>query len=164
MNSVNDGNIFRFHTKPCPLPVLARSIEDGIGQHRRQMALAAENERLIEERAQNDERLRAALAETRFISRARSEFLAYTRHAEVRAQQRSIPPIVVEWLIRFGRMDRHKYGDVYFLDKQSRRQLRSYIGAIAYRRLENLFDTYIVLGDTGRVITAGRRTVRFKTA
>ena len=31
---VNEGNIFRFLTKPCPLEVLGRAIEDGIAQFR----------------------------------------------------------------------------------------------------------------------------------
>lgn len=34
MNAVNEGNIFRFLTKPCPPEVLLRSIEAGIKQHR----------------------------------------------------------------------------------------------------------------------------------
>jgi response regulator RpfG family c-di-GMP phosphodiesterase len=34
MNAVNEGNIFRFLTKPCPPEVLLRSIEAGIKQYR----------------------------------------------------------------------------------------------------------------------------------
>src|SRR4029077_11303089 len=31
---VNEGNIFRFLTKPCPLEVLGKAVEDALGQYR----------------------------------------------------------------------------------------------------------------------------------
>ncbi len=35
---VNEGNIFRFLTKPCPLNILGKAIEDGLAQYRLVMA------------------------------------------------------------------------------------------------------------------------------
>lgn len=38
MDAVNDGNVFRFLTKPCPPPTLIPAIEAGLSQHRLVMA------------------------------------------------------------------------------------------------------------------------------
>ena len=35
VNAVNQDYLFRFHTKPCPMPDLRRSIDEGIAWHRR---------------------------------------------------------------------------------------------------------------------------------
>ncbi len=69
ISAVNDGNIFRFHTKPCPVDDLAKSVEEGIAQHRRQTAIASEISRLTGERAQIDEQLRAATVKAEIASR-----------------------------------------------------------------------------------------------
>ena len=46
MKAINEGNIFRFHTKPCFLEDLVNTIKAGIEQYQRQIALASENRRL----------------------------------------------------------------------------------------------------------------------
>lgn len=73
--------------------------------------------------------------------------MAYTQHAQIRAQQRGIPPILIDLLLRFGAHE--KAGDgtqTYFFDKTARRQVRSYAGLLAVRMvLPASFDskTYV---------------------
>lgn len=84
-----------------------------------------------------------------------------TRHASQRMQQRSIPPIVVDWLIGYGACEYdHHGGEVRFFDKQARRQLTSEVGGQVVKRLEPFLNTYLVMGSDGGVITVGHRTQR----
>lgn len=85
---------------------------------------------------------------------------AATRHGRVRRQQRSVAPLIVDWLIAYGRSIRRHGADVYFFDKAARRTLERDIGALAYRRLADQLDAYVVLSDDGAVITTGWRTER----
>lgn len=87
----------------------------------------------------------------------------YTRHAETRAQQRGIPPFIVDIVIENGHSARRRGADVYFLDQRDRKALRKKMGKLVYRRLEDLFDAYVVMGDDGRVITCGHRYRRIPT-
>ena len=86
----------------------------------------------------------------------------YTKHASTRAQQRSVPPAVVEWLFEFGCSTRHQSADVYFFDKRGKRRLRSFLGRIAYRRIETLLDAYAVVSDDGQIVTVAHRAGRLK--
>ena len=88
----------------------------------------------------------------------------YTRHGEMREQQRSISPAVIEWLDDFGHYERRRKGDVYFFDKDGRKRLKKYLGGIAYRRIEDLLDVYVVTADDGQIITVGKRTTKLKRA
>ncbi len=87
--------------------------------------------------------------------------LTMTRHAQVRLQQRGIPPDVVERLLDFGHEahDHHGSRIVYF-DHQARKQLRRQVGSESYKRIEPHLDAYAVVADTGEVITVGHRTKR----
>ena len=89
--------------------------------------------------------------------------IEYTAHAIARAQQRTIPPLIVDWLMDYGHVTRHKGGDVYHFDKAARRTLRSRIGSLPYKRLADLLDAYVVISDDGEVITVGKRLKHFKT-
>ena len=80
INAVNEGNIFRFHTKPCSLVDLAKTIKEGIEEHRRQIEIVSENRRLTTERVQIDRDLRLARDEAKGADRAKSEFLAAMSH------------------------------------------------------------------------------------
>ncbi len=90
--------------------------------------------------------------------------IAFTRHAQERARQRSIPQIVIDLVVDFGRVQRHRGADVYSLDKRSRRSVRSYLGCELYRRIEEFLGVYVVVADAGRIITVAHRYTRLKTA
>ena len=79
------------------------------------------------------------------------------RHARARAQQRAIPPIVLNCLFEYGTETRHKGATTYFSDKTARKNLKRGIGALPYKRLSDLLDAYAVVSDEGTVITVGKR-------
>lgn len=80
-----------------------------------------------------------------------------TRHAKIRAQQRGIPPIVVDLLIEYG--TEAKAGlqtTTHYFDKAARRRLQIYAGRLA-GMLEEYLDYYAVVGKDGSVITVAPR-------
>jgi hypothetical protein len=85
-----------------------------------------------------------------------------TRHAEVRLQQRAIPPFMVELLERFGSEMRCGGADKLFFDKAAINRLRRHLGGRrSLRHIEPWLNLYIVIGDNGRLVTAARRARRF---
>jgi hypothetical protein len=86
----------------------------------------------------------------------------YTRHAQTRAQQRSIRPFLVELLLNFGKPQRSHKADLYTFDKKSRQNMRHHFGSEYYLQIEPRLDCWAVVGDDGAVITLGHRTRRFK--
>ena len=80
-----------------------------------------------------------------------------TRHAQMRLQQRAIPPLIIDWLCKYGRRFQGMNGTtVCFFDKDSRRSLASEVGHVVVRRLSDMMDAYLVLsGDC--IITVGHR-------
>ncbi len=80
-----------------------------------------------------------------------------TKHAQTRSQQRAIPPLIIEWLCKYGCRLRGMNGTtVCFFDRESRRCLASEVGHIVVRRLSDMMDTYLVLsGDS--IVTIGHR-------
>lgn len=83
-------------------------------------------------------------------------------HAKVRAQQRGIPPIVVDLLMRFGQ--REKAGDglsKVFMDRPARKKVCAYAGQLASILSEHL-DAYLIVMPNNTVITIGHRLKRIK--
>lgn len=83
-------------------------------------------------------------------------------HAKVRAQQRGIPPIIVDLLIRFGH--REKAGDglsKVFMDRRGQRKVSAYAGPLSSVLSEH-FDAYLVVLPDDTVITIGHRLERIK--
>lgn len=83
-------------------------------------------------------------------------------HAKVRSQQRGIPPIVVDLLIRFGH--REKAGDglsKVFMDRPARKKVGAYAGPLASMLSEHL-DAYLIVMPDNTVITIGHRQERIK--
>lgn len=79
-----------------------------------------------------------------------------TTHANIRAQQRGIPPIVVDLLFQFGqRAHDHRGGEVIYFDKQSRKKIETYAGGLLGKLNQHL-DSYAVVAD-GKIITLGIR-------
>jgi hypothetical protein len=84
-------------------------------------------------------------------------------HARKRAQQRRIPPLIVEWLFRFGSSETQGRTEVLFFDKPARNRLASVVGQPIVSHLTKLLDAYaIVEGD--EVITVGHRYRRIRRA
>ncbi len=86
-----------------------------------------------------------------------------THHAAVRSQQRGIPPLIMDLIIKYGCLTRIMGADVYSLDKHSRKTMIKEIGEIAYKRLRDLLDIFVVVADDGHVITTGKRFKRIRS-
>ena len=90
--------------------------------------------------------------------------MARSQHAQTRAQQRGIPPLVEQWLDDFGeqRYD-GRGGVVRFFSRRSRRHLERACGRAVVARLSEFLDCYKVESiDNGKTITLGHRTQRFE--
>lgn len=85
----------------------------------------------------------------------------YSTHASARCQQRSIPTDAVDALLAYGETHRHRGADVYYLTKRARSRVATALGE-RYRSLEKALNSYVVVGDDGTVVTAGRRYRRLK--
>ena len=88
--------------------------------------------------------------------------LKLTSHAHARISQRGIQNEVVEAIFTFGRCERSRGADVYFMDRRTRKRARDAIGTKNFARLEKSLDTYLVVGEDGALITAARRLRRFR--
>jgi hypothetical protein len=86
-----------------------------------------------------------------------------TKHAQQRRCERAIPPLIVEWLERFGSHEYDKRGcQVVWFDKQGRKRLERAVGKQIVESLRPLLDAYAVIGHGGAVVTLGWRTSRIK--
>lgn len=85
-----------------------------------------------------------------------------TRHAKNRCQQRSISPLFIDLLLRFGVTERAPgKADKVFLNKAARKQIKAYAGPLA-GQLDQHLDIYAVVSEDGSVITIGHRQERVK--
>lgn len=85
-----------------------------------------------------------------------------THHAEVRMQQRGIPPHVVSLLLDYGREQHdHRGAVIHYLDKRSMRRLRKDHRRTPISELTRYRDVYLVERD-GFVLTVGHRFKRIK--
>ncbi len=85
-----------------------------------------------------------------------------TKHAQTRSQQRAIPPLIIEWLCKYGcRLNGMNGTTVCFFDRESRRSLASEVGHVVVRRLSDMMDTYLVLSGNS-IVTLGHRYKPFK--
>lgn len=82
-----------------------------------------------------------------------------TKHAHHRCQKRSIPVQMIELLEEYGATQRSRGADVYYLDKAAKARLARDFGA-DYRLIERWIRVYIVVADSGAIVTAGHRTKR----
>jgi hypothetical protein len=85
-----------------------------------------------------------------------------TKHAQRRAQQRCIPPLINEWLDRFGEQAHDGRGAVIvYFSKRSRRRMERQLGREPVRRLADKLNAYRVEdATTGSIVTCGYRTKR----
>lgn len=82
----------------------------------------------------------------------------YTKHAQARAQQRGIPPMVDQWLDLYGQEEHDGHGAVIlYLDKKSIRNMERDLGRRPVARSSEWLDAYKVKDRDGRTITVGHR-------
>ncbi|MGO7416046.1 hypothetical protein ACC810_27335 [Rhizobium ruizarguesonis] len=85
----------------------------------------------------------------------------YTHHSQARAQQRSVPPIIVEYLVEFGTTIHAVGVEKLIFDKAARRRLERHLGG---RRNLNQFTRWFnvcaVYSPGGYLITLTRSTKR----
>ena len=80
-----------------------------------------------------------------------------TQHARVRAQQRGLPPLIIDWLLGYGTSSADGHGGmVYYFDRRGRRQLERDCGRKVVSQLSGYLDGYAVVVDD-QVVTVGHR-------
>jgi hypothetical protein len=85
----------------------------------------------------------------------------FSQHALCRMQQRSTPAAAIAAVLAFGEARRRGHADVYFLSRRGRERAAEALGREHYDRIQKALDTYVVMGDTGEVITTAYRYRRF---
>jgi len=86
-----------------------------------------------------------------------------SQHAQKRSQQRGVPPLIVDLLLRFGSREHDRHGaEICYFDHQSKKRLHSYAGSLVEKISEQL-DAYVVVAE-GNVITVGKRFKRINNA
>ena len=87
-----------------------------------------------------------------------------TLHAEIRSQQRGIPPMIDQLLDLYGREQYDGHGAiVLYLDKGSIRQMQRDMGHRPVARMSEWLNAYKVMSTSdGSTITIGQRYARIK--
>lgn len=80
-------------------------------------------------------------------------------HGEIRQQQRGIPSVMVDLVLRYGSREYdHRGGVVKYLDRRGRKVIEQNMGRDFVKRHGDQMDVYVVQSATdGRVITCGHR-------
>jgi hypothetical protein len=84
-----------------------------------------------------------------------------SRHAAVRAQQRSIDETAIELVWAYGATARRHGAEVCFLDRRAREDLMRAVGEAAYARLKPKLDIYVV-ERSGIALTVAHRLRRIR--
>ena len=85
-----------------------------------------------------------------------------TEHANLRCQQRAIPPLLIDLLLQFGTCESAGNGaSKVFFDKAARKKVKSYAGTLS-RMIEGHLDLYAVVAEGNKVITVGHRYERIR--
>jgi hypothetical protein len=95
---------------------------------------------------------------------ATADELLFSDHARRRSQQRSIPPAVVEYLLRFGTSRYCGDGaERIFFTRKGREALAASLQAEGDgKRLDHFSNAYLVVGGNGRIVTVGHGYRRFR--
>jgi hypothetical protein len=84
-----------------------------------------------------------------------------TRHAEARAQQRGIPPMVDQLLDLYGQEEHDGHGAIIlYLSKSSIKDMERDLGRRPVSKLAEWLNAYKVKSMDGHTITVGHRTRR----
>ena len=84
-----------------------------------------------------------------------------SHHAQVRCQQRGVPPLIRQWLLDYGAEVRSHGATKRYFDKAARRKLAVDVGSEVIDRMGDLLNLYLVEGERV-IVTAGVRTRRIK--
>jgi len=66
-------------------------------------------------------------------------------HAQVRAQQRCIPPLVIEWLLTYGHRQTSHGAEKIRFDKRAKRELASEVGTPIVKQMSRFLQASIVV-------------------
>jgi len=84
-----------------------------------------------------------------------------SNHAVAQMQQRAISESTIDYLMEWGRKAYdHRGAVIRYFDKTSRAQLIRHVGEQLARDLEHQLDAYVVVSNSGQVITVGHRYKR----
>lgn len=84
-----------------------------------------------------------------------------SNHAVAQMQQRAISELTIDYLMEWGRKAYdHRGAVIRYIDKTSRTQLIRHVGEQRVRELEHQLDAYVVVSNSGQVITVGHRYKR----
>jgi hypothetical protein len=83
----------------------------------------------------------------------------FSKHAGRRARDRNVPPVVFDWLYKFGELTYDEHGAVILhFSHASRRQMEKALGRRFVAENRRYLNCYAVESSAdGKVITAGRR-------
>ena len=85
-----------------------------------------------------------------------------SKHAEIRMQQRAIPPLAVELYHLYGREQCQNGASILYLDGRARRKARRALED-ALKRFDKISDAFVVVGAVdGGTITVGHRYRRIR--
>jgi len=84
--------------------------------------------------------------------------LKFSKHAEVRAQQRGVPYQIADLLIQYGAEQHDGHGGVIrYFSSESIREMQSEIGQTTVKKISEHLRTYLVEAcSDGAVITVGK--------
>lgn len=82
-----------------------------------------------------------------------------SNHAQVRYQQRSVSPMIVDLLLEYGsRVHDGRGAEICYFDHKAKKRVQSYAGVLFNRLTEHL-DAYVVVAGE-KIITVGTRYKR----
>lgn len=77
-------------------------------------------------------------------------------HAQKRAQQRGVPPLIVDLLMQFGsRISAGDGAEICYFDRKAKRHIHEYAGGL-FGRLSEQLDAYAIVSGE-KVVTVGSR-------
>ena len=83
-----------------------------------------------------------------------------TKHSQIRAKQRGIPPIISQLLDLYGAEEHDGHGAVIvYLSKDSIRRMERDLGRQPVSRFSEWLDAFKVRGADGKTITIGHRVI-----
>lgn len=86
-----------------------------------------------------------------------------SHHAQRRMQQRAIPPVLLDWLFKFGACAYDHHGaQIRYFDRAAKRRLAESVPAQEIAQLDQKLNAYLVESTDGTVITMAYRNKRFR--
>ena len=76
----------------------------------------------------------------------------YTKHADVRAQQRCIPPLIVDWLLDHGHRIPSQGAVRLVFDKRSRKAIAKEVGTTVIHQLSKYMNVEAVVDPVTDVV------------